>query len=613
MNATASTGATPPVPPTALPWDVLRPVRGLLLAGCVLQAGAALCALLPPLALAWLAADLSGARLPAWLPAPPALMPWLPLCVAALGMLLQLLGHALALHLTHVADCRLQRDLRHRLCRQVARLPLAWLLEQPATTVQRLIQDDVAALHQAVAHTPAEAAQLLILPAACLGLLWWASPPLALVALLPPLFAMLHYRRLRQPTYRRQSARVQAAAAALPAAADAWRRGALTYAIHGHHADAQARFRRANRRHARCFRHWIGRWGGTGAGADMWLSPLAMMSAMLAATVALTQVAHLPPLAQLPPLTTAQWVLFVLLAPMLATPVAALAHGGDQFMAGLAAARRIDALLRLPPLAEPATTKAAAAPCSPPAGAAVHFENVSLSLPASTGQAPCPLLRDIDCTLPAGRLTALVGPSGAGKSTLAGLLSRFRDVSAGRIRLDGVDIRQWPIDSLYRHVGFVLQQARLIPGLSVRDNLRLARPDAAPAAVEAAARAVGLHARLAALPDGYDTVFDRALPFSGGECQRMAIARALLADRPVMVLDEPTASLDPVAASEVNAAIRTLAQGRTVLLVAHRLHEVTDAGQILVMAHGRIVARGVHAELLAADGLYARLWRQQCA
>jgi ATP-binding cassette subfamily B protein/ATP-binding cassette subfamily B protein IrtA len=217
------------------------------------------------------------------------------------------------------------------------------------------------------------------------------------------------------------------------------------------------------------------------------------------------------------------------------------------------------------------------------------------------------VLRDIDLELRPGTLTALVGPSGSGKSTLAKLLPRFYDVDAGRITIGGRDIRDIPAAELYRTVGFVFQDVRLIRG-SVRDNLLLARPDADSATLEAAARAAQIHERIIALPRGYDSEIGVDASLSGGEAQRLSIARALLADTPVLVLDEATAFADPESEAAVQDALARLVAGRTVLVIAHRLHTITGVDRIVVLENGTLVEQGDHARLSTAGGTYQRLW-----
>lgn len=206
-----------------------------------------------------------------------------------------------------------------------------------------------------------------------------------------------------------------------------------------------------------------------------------------------------------------------------------------------------------------------------------------------------------------GTVTALVGPSGSGKSTLASLVTRFHDVTGGRITVGGADVREIASERLYRHIGFVLQDVQLLR-TSVRDNIRLARPDASEEEVRAAARAAQIDRRIEALPRGYDSVVGGEAVLSGGEAQRVSIARALLADAPVLVLDEATAFADPESEAAIQDAIARLVRGRTVLVIAHRLPTIVEADQIAVLSGGRITERGRHPELLAENGLYARMW-----
>ncbi|WP_373356104.1 ABC transporter transmembrane domain-containing protein [Pseudoroseicyclus sp. CXY001] len=303
-------------------------------------------------------------------------------------------------------------------------------------------------------------------------------------------------------------------------------------------------------------------------------------------------------------ISVGELVQFMIYTVMVAGAVGALTEIWGELQRAAGATERLVELLH----ADDAVEDPAAPAALPEPHGEITFDHVRFHYPSRPKEAA---LDGVSFTIHPGETVALVGPSGAGKSTIIQLIQRFYDPQEGAIRLDGVDLRDMDRAAFRQRIALVPQDP-VIFGDTARENIRFGRPDATDAEVEAAAHAAAAHGFLTQLPDGYDTyVGERGLMLSGGQKQRVAIARAILRDAPVMLLDEATSALDAESEQLVQRAVEDLAEGRTTLIVAHRLATVKKADRILVFDQGRIVAEGTHDQLVAEGGLYARLARLQ--
>ncbi|WP_280318987.1 ABC transporter ATP-binding protein [Nocardia wallacei] len=516
---------------------------------------------------------------------------WFAVGAGAAGLLVKLLGTAASSGIGHLLDGRIQLSFRRQLADRLGRVPIGWLSRRRTGELTKVVGEDVSAVHPFIAHTPGELVSAFVVPLVSLVYLFTVDWRLTLVTLIPVVLAVAVVPLMMTPRRLREQREFDAAMGRIANSVVEFVQGISVVKAFGGAGRAHRRFITAADDFADIFLRMVRGLAAPAAAMQVVLSPPFVLLAVLTGGAVLITGGSLAPADLLP---------FLLLGLGLTAPVAALGHGFDDMQAARRAVGRIRDVLAQPPLPQPARPVV-------PQRHRVELRDVWFGYDADR-----PVLRGVDLALEPGTVTALVGPSGSGKSTLVQLLPRFFDPDRGAVTLGGVDLRDIDPGELYRRVSFVFQDVRLLRA-SVADNIALAVPHADRDDVVRAARLAGIHDRILRLPDGYDTVLGAGIGLSGGEAQRISLARALLADTPVLVLDEATAFADPQTEQAVRRALSSLSGDRTILVIAHRLETVADADTIVVLADGAVAEQGTPAELLSRDGRFAAFWQSHRA